>query len=174
MRHLNEHIARAANKEDQCTGRFWEGRFKSQALLDEAALAACMAYVDLNPIRSNMASTPETSAHTSIKQRIQQAKQGQQPKPLMPFVGNPRETMPKGLPFELQDYLQLVELIGRVIREDKRGYIDEESWLALSTGLEHHFASVVGAGHALECYKRQHNQQRIKGMGAAKRWLDVG
>ncbi|WP_432455041.1 MULTISPECIES: transposase [unclassified Agarivorans] len=187
MRHLNEYIARAANKEDQCTGRFWEGRFKSQALLDEAALAACMAYVDLNPIRSNIASTPETSDHTSIKQRIQQAKQGQQPKPLMPFVGNPRETMPKGLPFELQDYLQLVELTGRVIREDKRGYIDdaqapilqrlqidEESWLALSTGLEHHFASVVGAGHSLERYKREHNQLRIKGMAAAKRWLDVG
>ncbi|WP_432455736.1 hypothetical protein ACRRS0_09795 [Agarivorans sp. QJM3NY_29] len=44
----------------------------------------------------------------------------------------------------------------------------------MSAGLEHHFASVVGAGHSLECYKHQHKQQRIKGMGAAKRWLDVG
>lgn len=109
MRTLNESIARAANQEDHCTGRFWEGRFKSQALLDERALAACLAYVDLNPIRAKLAETPEDSEHTSVKQRVESAKEGRQPVSLLPFVGDPRASMPSGLPFRLQDYLELVD-----------------------------------------------------------------
>ena len=145
-------IARKANAEDNCTGRFWEGRYKVQALLDEAALAACLAYIDLNPVRAKMATTPETSAHTSISLRIKSAKEGKQPFQLSPFVGNPKKEMPQGLPFPIEYYLESVDLTGRCIRQNKRGYIDNalpniltrlnistENWLKLTTGFEHFF-----------------------------------
>lgn len=70
MRALNEPIARMANREDGCTGRFWEGRFKCQALLDEQAVLSCMAYVDLNPVRAGMCETLRDSEHTSIPYRL--------------------------------------------------------------------------------------------------------
>ncbi len=70
MRGVNETIARMANEEDNCKGRFWEGWFKSQALLDEQALFTCMAYVDLNPVRAGIADDLIDSDFTSIQQRI--------------------------------------------------------------------------------------------------------
>ncbi|NDV91055.1 transposase [Alteromonas sp. 345S023] len=156
MRHLNEYIARMANKEDECTGRFWEGRFKSQALLDEAALLACMAYVDLNPIRAGKAATPEKAAYTSVKRRIKAAKNNQQPRKLMPFTGNQRTTNVKGLPFVLADYLALVEHTGRQLRCDKPGVIPShcapllqrtglqlDCWDKLVNGIESEFSTRI-------------------------------
>jgi REP element-mobilizing transposase RayT len=67
MRILNEPIVRRANGEDECTGHFWEARFKCQALLDDAAVLACMAYVDLNPIRTGLERGLPGSPHTSAQ-----------------------------------------------------------------------------------------------------------
>jgi len=106
MRGVNETIARMANAEENCKGRFWEGRFKSQALLDEAALLSCMAYVDLNPIRAGMEDDVLPQA------------------PLMPFDGSSHVSIHNALPFTAADYIALVDSTGRVVREDKRGAID--------------------------------------------------
>lgn len=161
MRCVNEPIAREANFEDKVTGRFWEGRFKSQALLDEKALLACMAYVDLNPIRARMAETPEQSDHTSIQQRIRSLlntdKNEQATNTLFQFVGNPRNDMPVGIPFNVTDYLELADWTGRIIHQDKKGVIpenlpsilsrlniDARHWVYLTKNFEKPFGNLVG------------------------------
>lgn len=182
MRALNEPIARMANAEDNCTGRFWESRFHSQALLDEKALAACMAYVDLNPVRAKLAATPETSDHTSIKKRVNQLKTGKyQLNQLAKFVGNPRKNMPKGLPFQLKDYLELVDWTGRQLRENKRGAIDTRfppilerlninprQWLILSTQFESRFKGLVGSVFSLKQATTKLGYRRTVGLSTCK------
>ena len=121
MRCLNEPIARMANREDHCTGRFWEGRFKSQALLDARAVLACMTYVDLNPIRAAMAKTPEQSDYTSIQVRILHPENSC----LRPFADQAGDDA--GIPFKLEDYLELVDWGGREIKHNKRGYIPAQA-----------------------------------------------
>lgn len=140
MKCLNQPIARQANLEDNCTGHFWEGRFKSQALLTEEALLSCMAYVDLNPVRAAMAKTPENSDYTSIQERIapqfdlEQAIHSQSAneallsfesvlKPLLPFSGNVTEEIQNGILFSFCNYLELVDWTGRAILHNKRGSI---------------------------------------------------
>ncbi|WP_299005959.1 transposase [uncultured Shewanella sp.] len=184
IRALNEPIARKANIEDKCSGRFWEGRFKSQALLDEAAVLACMAYVDLNPIRAKMADMPEQSDFTSIRRRIKAALKGEQPANLLAFVGNERLEAPKGLAFHLDDYLQLVDETGRIIREDKRGSISDvampilnrlnipsDNWLKLTTEFTRLFKGPVGRLQELDAYCAHLERKRRQGAGNCHRWL---
>lgn len=182
MRALNEYIARAANNEDECTGHFWEGRFKSQALLDDGALAACMAYVDLNPVRAKLAISPETSRHTSIQYRIRAAKAGKIPKRLMPLKDSPQQNSENSLPFSLVDYLQLVDATSRSISPNKRGKIPNkvpnildrlnignEKWLILTTQFEVCFKQAAGQVIKLEQYAHNRKQMRVHGKHHAMR-----
>ncbi len=138
MKCLNEPIARMANQEDHCTGHFWEARFKSHALRTERALLSCMAYVDLNPVRAGIAESPETSDYTSVQTRICSANPkliqglrealGTQPeaipiKPLLSFKGNGEDLDHSGIPFTFSDYLQLVDWTGRLVHQNKKGFI---------------------------------------------------
>ncbi|CAM3038569.1 transposase [Vibrio rarus] len=185
MRCLNEPIARRANKEDNCTGRFWEGRFKSQALLDDAALLTCMAYVDLNPIRAKMAETPQQSDHTSIQLRIQSALKGETPPNLLPFIGHEKENQPTGIAFSLQDYLTLVDETGRIIHNDKRGVISSnskklldkmdiphENWIKLTMEFGLLFHGPVGSIEELTCYC-QHLQKRRRHFASCCKYLHI-
>jgi len=142
-----------ANAEENCKGRFWEGRFKSQALLDEAALLSCMAYVDLNPVRAGIGDDLATSDFTSIQQRLFDTAQQKSRKTttekqvvkrieyqqkleaaleldelpeaaLMHFDGSSHTSIHCALPFTLADYIALVDSTGRMVREDKRGAVD--------------------------------------------------
>ncbi|MCF6191247.1 MAG: hypothetical protein L3J51_12280 [Cocleimonas sp.] len=181
MRLLNESIARESNKEDGVTGHFWEGRFKSQALLDEQAVIACMAYVDLNPIRADMAKTPEQSDFTSIQERIK-TRMTKQHCNLLGFVdmAGCKLEKTKAIPFEHNDYLALVDWSGRAILDNKRGSIptntppilvrlgiDDKDWINHILYFERQFPTVVGNIDKLRKLAEQTSRRWIKGMGCA-------
>ena len=131
MRCLVEPIARSANKEDICKGRFWEGRFKAQSLLDDNAVLAAMAYVDLNPVRAKTCDTLEASAHTSARQRLTEIEQESAAGglPLAPLAGIRGLSV---LRMTQVEYLSLVDYTGRQIRADKRGAIEGPAPAALA------------------------------------------
>jgi len=187
MRCLNEYIARVANAEDNCTGRFWEGRFKSQALLDETALLTVMTYVDLNPVRAGLADSIEASDFTSGQQRLEEIVRGgpscARTKPgLLPFVQAMRNESHEGIPFNLQDYLDLLDTTGRAIRPTKRGAIPDitprllntlgvapDEWLFSVSSLHTRFRSFIGSPYRLSVLAGRRGWRWVRGQSAAKR-----
>jgi hypothetical protein len=186
MRCLNETIARRANAEDGCRGRFWEGRFKSQALLDEAALLTCMSYVDLNPVRAGIAPTPEDSAHTSIQGRIRRLC-GKRASPLAralaPLCTDRQAGAATCLPFALHDYLELVDWTGRALRADRPGAIPARQpgilarlglqarhWVAHLTSLSRQPRIALGARRRLRLFAEHIGQHWVWGCGT--HWPD--
>ncbi len=167
MRGINESIARRANAEDGCKGRFWESRFKSQALLDEKAVLTCMAYVDLNPIRAKMAQSPEESDYTSVQERILNKKTK------LKTFGN----LSDDIPFALDDYLHLVDATGRAIAGESKGFILDDLpeilqrlglnvnvWLDEIKYFDKWYYKAIGTVDNLKKYCKSIQQKWIKGL----------
>ncbi|HOT01109.1 MAG TPA: transposase [Acidobacteriota bacterium] len=196
MRCLDEHIARRANREDGCKGRFWEGRFKCRALADEAAVLTAMVYVDLNPIRAGLATTPEASAYTSAQQRIA----GQQTPPsvwnktfavegsmtdwLCPLTDSTeRQGVFRRL--TLYEYLILLDTAGRVARPDKPGVIPRElapimerlglepaNWMEAVRGYERYFRRFVGRPDTVATLAETAGRRWFHGIAACRTLLN--
>jgi hypothetical protein len=180
MRCLAEPIARRANAEDRCKGRFWEGRYKCQLLCDTRAVLAAMAYVDLNPIRAGIAARLEDSDHTSGQRRIDDAKRDPAvlTQSLLPTSGS----LLRCLPIRTGDYLELVDWTGRQLREGKRGAIpnDEHSvlqsldpvsrrWTVRVSAIGSGYWRVVGEAQDLIAMAQRIGQRWVKGLGIAKK-----
>jgi REP element-mobilizing transposase RayT len=185
MRCLNEFIARKANLEDDCKGRFWEGRFTSQALLDDAAVLSCMAYVDLNPVRAAIATDLESSDFTSIQARLR----GQPNKAhgatdkhdevtkLLGFSDIENGESPGAqLPLPLTEYTELLYWTGTAIRSDKRGAITattpsalntiglhKTQWLSLALDVQALSLRAIGNQLALRKYTHSQGKQWLSG-----------
>jgi hypothetical protein len=202
MGRLNEFIARKANKEDEVKGRFWESRFKCQALLDDAAIVAGMVYVDLNLIRAGLAATPEESDFTSIQERIRawQKETRSFEKPFSP-LDNPADAAdPCGipinswlcpiqsdgigqgiLPISAAEYFDLVDRSGRILKENKRGFIDPDlapillriganpnAWMDTISRFDSRFRIAAGLLSSLRAFARQLGRRWVTGVTAAK------
>jgi len=178
---LSENIARRANKEDEVTGRFWEGRFKSQRVYDIGALLACSVYIDLNPIRAGIASTPEGSDFTSAQDRIR-ARQRQASGKTAPYVTPPL------VPIEdfteehlsLERYLDLLDATGRQMVEGKgriapemediltRLKLNPKNWLDTTTKLRQRFKRMVGSEASLLSAAQKQGKRWFQGLAAAR------
>ena len=183
MKCLKEPLSRLANRQDKTRGTFFEGRFKSVAVCDEEALLATSVYIDLNPVAAHVAQTPETSEHTSIKQRLEHveaqdatallaaAKDGsvagscaaaglEDSLWLCPIedrrgLDSSREGMMQG--FSLGSYVQLVDYTGRLFRQGKASIS----------------AELAGIFERLGCSAETWNQrmQKLNGSGLLGRYF---
>ncbi len=180
MKSLSEPIARRANAEDKVTGRFWEGRFKCQALLSEKSILAAMTYVDLNPVRANIASGISTSRYTSIKARNLEAlrDQSKASEPLMPLIGVKSFNVPT---LTAAEYIDLVDFTGREMHAGKRGKIDatepralrklgldKDHWTTRVKGIGSGYWRVVGELEELIDKAKEMAQRTLYGTGLAR------
>ena len=180
MKSLSEPIVRMANAEDNCKGRFWEGRFKCQALLNENAILAVCTFVDLNPIRAGIATSVTLSKHTGIVKRAKALPK--QPalatQALTPLAGIISANFPK---INQAEYIALADWTGRRLHPGKRGKIaageppalrklglDAARWTMKVKGIGSGYWRAVGTVEELAQKAKTIGQQWLCGMGLAR------
>ena len=180
MKSLSEPIARMANAEDKCKGRFWEGRFKCQALLNEKAILAACAYVDLNPIRTQIATSVTTSLHTGIAKRAKAIAKNSSlaTQAMRPLTGIISANFPQ---ISNAEYIELVDWTGRQLHPGKRGKIaaeeppalrklglDSAHWTMKVKGIGSGYWRAVGTAEELIQQAKAMGQHWLCGMGLAR------
>lgn len=189
MKALNEPIARRANREDDCKGKFWESRFKCQALLQPHAVLSCMAYVDLNPARAAMCDTLAGSDHTSIQRRLRERDSFSEKsnpdrsmldRSLKPVAGIDADSL---LEMTESSYIDIVQWTGEQVRADKRGALKPltksnrsvpveirsitnhpKQWLRQVQGTESVYYRAIGSAEALMAKAEALGQAWMKGI----------
>jgi hypothetical protein len=162
MRFINEPLARIANKEDDCKGRFWEGRFKSQRLLDANAVLAAMVYVDLNPIRAGLTDDVAHPPHTSLNKRQTDP---QKAKPMTALNG-PYAPLPFN--YTVTDYLDLAEWTveaqqqKRPTRSNRGPPQNTDLWLDHYLPKPGYWQRACGSFESLQDYAKSLGQSWIK------------
>ncbi len=189
MRAINEFIARRANREDKVNGRFWEGRFKSQALVDEKGLLACMAYVDLNPVRAGMADSLDGSDFTSIQERLhdlamKRATRSKRcaPSSLAPLADQESSgDSIRKIPVSLAGYVELLEWTGSALLSGEAAEaspapvllseqeICPDGWLDVLGNYQLGAASFLGSVEGLEKLAETSGKRWVRGIGIARR-----
>lgn len=190
LRSFNEAMARRINREDDCHGRFWEGRFKSQAILDQAALLACCLYVDLNPLRAGLVTGLQQATATALYQRSlaqawskqrDQATASSPALPLHPFAADINAAPASGLPFSYTDYFAVAEWTVQQLQTQASSVSDTNSRQAVPAllsqlGFERasflaymqahalRRGSVIGQLERLRAYSEHRQLRRISGI----------
>ncbi len=151
LRQLKQSIATRSNAEDETTGHFFEGRFKCRKVTDEAGLLICGIYVDLNQIRAEEAASVAASKRTSGYRRRQALKARRKKQqsavkwdgflcPINTRGDGQADGYPKAggldslrasdkglLEMSVDDYLKLLDWVGRQSHRGKRGKISDDT-----------------------------------------------
>lgn len=70
MKSIKETFAKWYNRKHDIKGCFWSERFQNTILQNGTALAQCLAYLELNPVRAKITRVPEKYRWSSIYARV--------------------------------------------------------------------------------------------------------